>query len=297
MPTDVEARQHLIASDRLERLAAAMDVWDFNAFDTWRPTIWRLMEDVLDARVCREFERHPPEYLVGDDLSWLDAIIADATGAHTDIKTMAADRIARHFRAFRTCHATRTADVEAFYRDGLRPLDPQTAHTRAAKIFLGGQFPELSQDDLDQAIRAVGTDTREGRVYFDANERALIDHAGHYLLYGGEYLVAIAAHLPRYRDYRQCLKAFGAPTLFVCDVPFASMHSYTLLEFAGVALEYMFERLADDDFEPERFRGAGFSIRRPLPPEYIVGHYHPTCIRDPFLGYAVLAEPAPAGPQ
>lgn len=287
MAIDPAAHLRLISSDRRARPPAPADVWDFDAFETWRDTMWTLMDDVLDVRVRRAFEHDPPEYVVGDDLSWLDEIIAGATGADTDIKTMAAARINHHFRAFRACHATRTADIETYYRDGLRPLNPRRVHDRAAEIFLNGDFPELSSADLDRAIAAVGLETRDGRVFFDANEEALVDHAGHYLLYGGEYLIAIAARLPRVRDYRQRLKDFGTPTLLVCDVAFELMGSHTLLEFAGVALEYMFERLLDDDFEPERLRGAGFSIRHPLPPEQIVGHYHPTRIRDPYLGYTV----------
>jgi hypothetical protein len=276
----------LLPTHHAERLPAPPEVWDWHAYESWRDTAWRLMADVLDDRVRAEFLRRPPEYVVGDDLSWLDRIIKRTTGAEIDSKSLMADRLTGHFTAMRACHATRSADLAAYYSDGLRPLDPEVVHIRAREIFLGGEFTELTDAHLEEAIKTVGSDLREGRVYFEANERLLIEDAGHYLLYGGEYLIAIAAHLPRYRDYRQTLKRFGTPTMFVCDVPLTDIDGRIVLEFAGTALEMMFQELLDgEDFEPDWHRGAGFCIHRPLPPTNIVGHYHPTKMRDPLTRY------------
>lgn len=106
----------------------------------------------------------------------------------------------------------------------------------------------------------------------------------HYVLYGSEYLTAIAAHLGRFRDYRQALKAHGAPTVFVCDVPLSLMREGTLREFAGIALEVVFQELLDGNSDfPELWRGGAFSIRQPLSPDSIVGHCNPGALRDPFL--------------
>ena len=220
---------------------------------------------------------------MGDDLRWLDCIVERVTDIEIDTRNLMADRLAGHFTAMRACHATRTADVSSYYREGLRPLDPLVVHERARAIFLSGSFPELSAADLDRAIDAVGSDLRESRVFFEANERLLVDLGGHYLLYGGEYLVAIAANLSRLRDYRQALKRLGEPTMFICDVPLIDIGRGILLEFAGMALEIMFEEILErDSFKPDWRRGAGFPIHRTLAPNHIVGHYHPTHIRDPL---------------
>lgn len=55
------------------------DVWDYIRFPTWRDELWGLLDDVLDTRVREAFMRRPPEYVVGDDLSWLDEIILRST--------------------------------------------------------------------------------------------------------------------------------------------------------------------------------------------------------------------------
>lgn len=278
-----------ILPDLVSRGRAPRSVLDWNRFETWRRTAWRLTAEELGADVREEFLRRPPEYIVGDDLGWLDKIVRRVTGRTVDTKSLMAAKLAARYGSIRACHATRTAEVDRYYHEGLRPLDPNEAQSRAAAHFLGGDFPELRPADLERAAREVGSGLRAGCVFFEANEQALISDAGHYLLYGGEYVTAIAAHLRGARDYRQALKAVGAPTMFVCDVPLRAIGGHTLLEFAGTALEMMFEALQQGrSYRPDAHRGAGFCIREILPPSCIVGHYHPARIRDPFRGYAVV---------
>ena len=106
---------------------------------------------------------------------------------------------------------------------------------------------------------------------------------GHYLLYGSEYLTALAANLGGTRDYRRVLKERFAPTLFVCDVPLECLHPGTVTEFAGIALESIFKELLDGpSYAPDKRRGLAFSIRVPLESTCIVGHCHPTITRDPL---------------
>ncbi len=173
----------------------------------WRGVMWNLLSDVVDESVKSAFLARPPEYVVSDDLSWLDEIVLAEHQIETNIKTLLAERLAKRFKAFRAAHGARPMDVTSYYRGGLLPLVPQTIHDLANEIFLGGAFPELSQENMDEAIRSVGADLREGRVWFGGNEKMLVEHCGHYMLYGSEYLIAIAAHLDGPRDYRQVLKS------------------------------------------------------------------------------------------
>jgi hypothetical protein len=272
--------------DRARRAPAPVHVWNYQAIREWRQIVWELGGDLLGEAVKKAFLADPPRYVVGDDLSWLDRAVERGTGERLDSKAEMADRLRDHFSHMRACHATSTADVTAYYTKGLLPLDCDEADRRAKAIFLGGDFPELSEADLDGAIAEVGRKLREGRVWFEANEKLLVEHCGHYLLYGGEYLIGIAAHLPRRRDYRQVLKGRGKPTMLICDIPVRDIPRSTFLEFVGGALEILFQDLLDGtkrDFIPAG-QGAGFSTRKPLAPENIVGHYHPASVRDPLAG-------------
>lgn len=242
-----------------------------------------MIDDIADSAVRQEFLRAAPEYLVSDDLSWLDDIVFRMHGEEIDSKAQLAERLRTRYRALRAYHGTAANSLDSFYNHGLRPLVIAEFHDRAREIFLGGQFPELSEANLLAAIEEVGTETREGHVFFEANEELLVEMCGHYLLYGSEYLVALAAHLGEAQDYRRALKRRSTPTLFICDVPIALVCDCTLREFAGTALKSVFQGLLDGvGYAPCRLAGVGFSIRTSLDAASIVGHCHPTIRRDPI---------------
>lgn len=284
-----DCRDRLVAEDASLRPPAPPDVWDHMTYGSWRDVVWALMADMLGEPVRQAFMRRPPEFVVGDDLSWLDKVVLAATGQRADIKALTARRLKHHYRAIRAFHATRTNDVGSFYRQGLLALDLDAVHARAAALFLGGAYPELTRADLDAAIASVDASSRQGRLYFESNERHLTRLCGQYALYGGEYLSAVARALTAPGDYRGALRDSGQATVFLCDVPLAMLRESTLLEFAGRALADLFDDLKYGGCEPMLYRGAGFCIHRTLPGDYLVGHYHPGRVRDPYLGREVDA--------
>ncbi len=258
-------------------------MWDWGNYPSWKDTIWELLSEIVDERVRNAFVESPPEYVVSDDLDWLNTSIKSVHGVELDSKAFLVDRLMQHFGTLRAVHGTRTNDVKQYYRHGIWPLDPIVAHRRAQQLFLNEKHPELSHEHLTRAIDAVGVSNREGRVWFEGNELLLLSQCSHYMVYGPEYLTAIAAHLEGPRDYRKVLKEYGEPTLFRCDVPLSLMHYETVASFAGKAIEQVFQNLLDGDtFEPDLWRGASFCIRTTLPPKSIVEHYHPQGLRDTF---------------
>lgn len=265
------------------RKRAPVDVWNHREYSSWRADIWQLIDDFADTKIRSAFLVSPPEYVVGDDLSWLDDLIYAEKRIMIDSKAELAERLRVRYRALRAVHGTRTSELRTFYEGGLKRLQPESFHNQAREIFLNGDYPELSEKHLQNAIAAVKSDLRSGRVYFEANETMLIDLCGHYMLYGSEYLICIAAHLGDLRDYRQVLKTSGVPTLFICDVPLDFISGHTLQEFAGEALASVFQELLyGPQFCRDKYCGAGFCIYEDLPANCVIGHYHPTIRHDPF---------------
>lgn len=243
-----------------------------------------MLSGVVSEEVRQSLIDEPPRFFVSDDMTWLNDAITDVDGLVVDAREHLLDRIEEHYSAVRAVHGSRPIDVSTIYAKGLVPLIPEDIHQRAREIFLSGDFPELTGASLDAAIRKVGSDLREGRLYFEGNEPMLIEECGHYMLYGSEYLCAIAAHLGRYPDYRQVLKDIGAPTVFVCDVPLSLIDLSTLREFAGMAIEMVFEELVHGAHGYKYMhQGAALCICSSLPPGCIVGHYSPEQIADPLL--------------
>jgi len=282
-----------IAAEAIDRTPLPSNVFCYPLVESWRDRVWRMLDDVIPEDVRSSFADNPPEYVVSDDLSWLDDLILDITGQDTNIKELTAERMSREFRAFRAAHGTRTNDLASFYRQGLRVLRAEEIEDRARSIFLNGQAQYATEERLEEAIRAIGARDRsrgrEGVLYFCACEDELFrDYgAGHYLTYGSEYLYCLGIRVMNTWETKRALKELGRPTLFVCDIPMDLIGSGTLREFSGMILEYMFCELVEglDAHALSPGSGSALSLRCDLPATCIVGHYHPTTIHDP-LRYA-----------
>lgn len=279
-----------ISEDLAGRPLPPDDVFCFPLPESWRSRIWHMLEDIVTAEVKEEFISNPPEYVVSDDLSWLDQIIYDVTGRVVDMKDVVADRFGKEYRAFRAGHATRTNDVGQFYRHGLRYLRPDEIEERARGIFLNDQYPSAKEARLQEAIADIDARKtaggRAGWLYFAADERSLITRmggSGHYLVYGSEYLYCLGIRTIGDRETQNALKSIGRPTMFVCDIPMSMMRPHTLSEFGGMIIEYLFCELASlDCYTLSPGSGTALSIAEDLPGECIVGHYHPAGVYAPY---------------
>ena len=280
-----------IAASLSKRPQPRDDVFCYPLVETWRERIWRMLGDLVTDEVRAEFVRHPPEYVVSDDLSWLDDLINGVTGEITDIKTLTADRLRKEYRAFRAGHATRTNDLAQFYQNGLKVLNAAEVEDRARSVFLNGQFKYATEERLQNAIDEIKARDpaggREGRLYYCAREEELFSRAGgagHYLTYGSEYLYCLGIRVASSWETKKALTGIGSPTMFVCDIPMVMIRSGALEEFAGSILEYLFCELVDELEAHALSPGAGsaLSLTENLPAECIVGHYHPATIYDPL---------------
>lgn len=270
-----------------ERAALPANTFSFSMPETWRDTVWTILNDKITDAVLSAFREAPPEYLVSDDLSWLDDLIEATSGEPSDTKALLATRLRKTYRYFRAGHATRTDDLTPFYKNGLRVLRPEEFHDKVRQLFLNGQHRGVSESKLESAIKEVGDEVREGRLYFAAQEDSLFNRrgsSGHYLIYGSEYLYCIAMRTADTVAAKKVLSGIGRPTMFVCDIPMSQIRDGTLEEFSGMMLEYLFAGLVDqidtDVLSP--WSGSALSIREDVAPENIVGHYHPERIFDPL---------------
>lgn len=268
----------------LQRPAAPAEVWNFHNYPSWKADLWNLVETFADQAVIDAFLADPPEFVVSDDMSWLEDKVRKVHGVSIDVFDLMMNALQQRYRTLRAAHGTRTADVGSFYNEGIHPLQPLLVQRQARDRFLSSAYPELTQAHLDRAIAAVSHDTRADRVWFECNETELIRRNGHYMLYGSEYLLAIVAHIEGLRDYRPDLKRVGEPVVFLCDVPMSYLHPRSFRSFAGRAVEILFEEVLGETGGPSPTRGGAFSIRQTLTPKHIVGHYRPSVGRDAFAG-------------
>jgi hypothetical protein len=267
------------------------DVFSFPLIDRWRDRFWRMVGDVVTVDVKAEFLRAPPEYVVSDDLGWLDEIVMRVTGEAVDVKDLIALRLASEYRAFRAAHGTRTNDVGQFYERGLRILRAGEVEGRARAIFLDGCVGGATEERLAAAIDDIGARRpeggREGVLYLCADERSLVTRmggCGHYLVYGSEYLFCLGIGVVDRLEAKRALKSIGRPTVLVCDIPMTLMREQTLRAFGGMMAELAFCELLPgrDCHSGSPWAGTALSIPVDLPGNCIIGHYHPSIVHDPL---------------
>ena len=251
--------------------------------DTWLPIVAELMQDIISQQTIESLIANPPKYIVADDLSWLSKHIPKSLLGDFRIEDILTFRFRERFHAIRTCHATRTNDVDEFYRRGICRLDEAVAVQKLRELLVSESRPTLDENRFQEALDDVGFDLRSGRVYFSANENMIIEYCAHYLLYGGEHAQAVSTRVwPRYAALEH-LKTIGQPTLFICDVPLSLIGDGGLTPYAATALSWFLgEKLSDPivgDYGEE-----ALCIHADLPPDAILGHYHPKRVRDPLNG-------------
>lgn len=72
---------------------------------------------------------------------------------------------------------------------------------------------------IAEAMIAVGADTKDQCIHRWLDDKFLINHCGHYLIHGSEYLMALTGCLKHQRlDLTQVLRKIGKPTMIVCDI-------------------------------------------------------------------------------
>jgi hypothetical protein len=255
--------------------------------ESWLRPLEELIPEATSDDVAAEIRRQPPEYLVSDDLSWLNRVVALQGGSDFDAQSVLSERLLSAFTHLRAYHGCRPNERANYHEIGIVPLDVNRACNSVREIFNSSKFPELTPAIVDNAIASMPTRDREGRIFFEANNRFLLEQCGHYLLYGSEYLGGIARLLSdatsNGRDYVLELRTIGTPTLLECNVPISWLSRGTVCALAGSILVAYFKLLLIPQHRhPMVGEGFGFEIFQVLPPNCIDSVSHPENVSDPI---------------
>lgn len=193
------------------------------------------------------------------------------------------ENIEGYYTHIRLFHACKPTDIESYYKKGIQPLYIEYIRNTAYNIFRSDNFPEIKDEDIDEAAQQIQLITREGIIYFALDKRDLVQYCGHYLIYGSEFLLGIANELRRKcgKDYSKLLKNIGIPTVLCCDIPIDIINK--------AYLDDLNERTKNNKHTPEGlkydvapFIDFSIPIGQVINPNCIVSHYHPTKINDPI---------------
>lgn len=198
-----------------------------------------------------------------------------------EVEAALCERLPGLFHSVRAYHAASPVDVASYYARGLRTLDCVEWDGWIRGFYLDGSFPELTADDVDGAIAEVHSDQRRGGLFLALDDRPFLHEDGHYLIYGSEYVMAVAAGLTRRRgrDYQRCLRGVGTPTVFACDVPLSLLPAPEIRHLCSTLLEGLVDHRRRRK-GPAREVDHTIALRAPLPARCTRGHYHPDEVLD-----------------
>ena len=251
-------------------------------YASWRRPILRLLSDLIDTNALDELSRNPPKYFGSRVLNQLGEIISKNAGvAYPDLQTILADRMRGHYEFIRAFHACRSDSIEPYKQHGLTPCVPAALDKCAMEIFqnkegVAAAIQDLALNDLEYSYR----DFNNGKVWFCLEKEELTENCGHYLLYGSEYLLAIANRIGE----SEALRKRGRATLIECNVPIDDLAEDDTKELAADMLVKILETYCTRRC-PDELTGFGFYIECKLEPNNIVQFHFPTAIPNPHRYY------------
>lgn len=188
--------------------------------------------------------------------------------------------ISRSFTALRAYHACKPTSLASYHQQGLVPLTRQWLANEAYSLFEG----TIALSEIRRRIAKADLSIRKGHVWFATNPDELTAmSAGHYLIYGPECMNCLWHDDDRlFHESQSRQRRRGIPTLFECAVPLVQINREDKRALTKLLVTLYLKSLSDTPETEEWAIEFGFSLRRSLRPEHILGHTHPAIIYDPL---------------
>lgn len=245
----------------------------WTSLESWVPLITAELGSVLEAGAIGRLSRVRSPSLYDDDPEWLDLVVGEFAGDEEQLIELLRERLQR--RRVRVFHGTRIADAASFSQHGIRLHDREQLEATVRDLV--AQREELSYlaTSLDERLTGSAHLIDEGRCFVVVDERVLVEECGHYLLGGSEFIQGIIGPSQAQAALSDC-----APTVIEVDLPLSRVEPPFLTEFTRTVIGEWAKILRRKRTEPRRLDFT-FTLRAPVPPEWIVGHYHPLIVCDP----------------
>jgi len=257
-------------------------IW--KGLNTWDSFIRRLMPRGTAEEIIAEIRKKQALFHYFDDPEPFESIYSRFSDP-ASLGERFVPNFTAHFDFVRMFHCCRPLQVEPYYMQGIRVLTSSEADRHFKDRFLNNpKFPNISETHIDVAIDSLADSyTRFGKVNFVLDDRYLIEYAGHYLIYGSEYILCLANFVGRKLGYdlESQLRLAGKPTVFKVDIPVGQFMIEELEALAHYALPAWAHCMAHSKKQPGRIDFT-ITMDQTLPPKNIVDHYHPKEVPDPF---------------
>lgn len=240
--------------------------------NTWRPRIAAILNALSEGAAIQKLADADVSGLYEDDPDWV-SLVAEAVDAPEQrlVEAVAARLAGSTVRVF---HGTRTEDAGSFVSEGIRLHDRQRMEAEARALVRRAELQWL-EAVLDERFAQTDHLIDHGRCYVVVDERVLVEECGHYLLGGSEFLQGVIGP-----ELAQSVLRWCAPTVIEVDLPLRSVSDPQQIQFASSLVGDWARMLRRRRSEARRLDFT-FVLREAVPPSWIMGHFHPTVVRDP----------------
>lgn len=248
------------------------------------PNITEWRDVVVDAAIQKFAPARNRNWLLSqkpdthywDTYEWYEPLRIEAgIEDHEDFLREFGLKLPSLFGKLRGVHLCRPTDFQAYKNRGILRLNPLEMQVDLM-AFLKSEHPELTDEAIQWAIDRASKqiELREAKVFFGIDERFMLEHAGHYAVFGSEYQLAIAAQLGSgERDYRQTLRRRGRPAYVVIHLPMSVLDDKDLEGLAGDLLPAAISSF-HLGLERPFATGSGWDIDIDVPSEWVQDVVH-----------------------
>jgi hypothetical protein len=132
--------------------------------------------------------------------------------------------------------------------------------------------PLRDEGRLETAVLRIGSEDPGGWLYAGLDDRDLLQGAGHYLIYGSEFLAGILAFGDG--SAQQVLRREGIPTVFIIDVSVGLIPASDMRQLARQLLAQWGCNVVRGHYSAPLL-DFSFAFKCDIPVACIAGHYHP----------------------
>ncbi|RLA74343.1 MAG: hypothetical protein DRG11_05195 [Epsilonproteobacteria bacterium] len=226
----------------------------------------------ISSKVLRDISCSGAEYFYADDLSWLP---------NDFDKILFRKNFLKLYKGIKCFHACSPVNIDNYLINGFTGGN----HEKAIAIF-NKIFSDIPDEYRKKAIVEISRSREDEalKTFFLCDSKCLINKDGHYLIYGSEYLIVLAANLSAQKIsteyFRQRLKGIGIPTIIEADIDFSLLDNKQI----DYLIDYSLSDWANYNIFNSQFTPSEMSIiaKQKLPSSVIINHWHPEKIHDPF---------------
>ncbi|MBC7953167.1 MAG: hypothetical protein H7Z12_15275 [Rhodospirillaceae bacterium] len=200
-----------------------------------------------------------------------------------DVEEPFADELER--MVVRCFHGCRTEDAGHYLIHGIRAHRRDELEARLRAMIAEDERLRWMAPTLSERMAEFPSATDEHRSYVVLDDRFMLEHAAHYLIYGSEWIAAVLG-----RSWRHPLLERGVPTMIEVDLPLSWVTLGMRKALSRLLLSEWTRQTVDKPAHVYQ-RSFTFILDRDLPPEIVAGHYHPETMKDPWDGRAVYRSP------